>query len=121
MSNAEILHAYRHLLRHGLHAVQFSVPARFVIQSQLRRAFRASPRPAREGGREAKDAFDPEAVRRTIWFLKAAAAEKGLEHRIVKNLVRVAWFREREGKENWKTTAQIWEDGGKRYVLETFS
>ena len=35
--------------------------------------------------------LDPEAVRRTLWFLKAAAEERGLEHRIVKNILRVRW------------------------------
>lgn len=103
MSNTEILHAYRQLLRHGLRAVQFSLPARFVIQSQLRRAFRP-----KKG--ETKT-FDAEAVRRTIWFLKAAAAERGLEHKIVKNLVKVAWAREREGEASWKQTYQLYESG----------
>jgi hypothetical protein len=105
MSQTELIHAYRHLLRHGLHAVQFSLPARFVIQSQLRKAFRVN-KPG-----EVKT-FDPEAVRRTIWFLKAAAAERGLEHKIVKNLVRIAWVRDREPMESWKQTATVWESGG---------
>jgi hypothetical protein len=104
MSNIEILHAYRQLLRHGLHAVQFSLPARFVIQSQLRKAFRP-----KKG--ESKT-FDPEAIRRTIWFLKAAAAERGLEHKIVKNLVKVAWAREKEGEAQWKHIYHQFESGG---------
>jgi len=106
MSNQEIIHAYRHLLRSGLHAVQFSMPARFVVQSQLRKAFRVRPGESKT--------FDPEAVRRTIWFLKAAAAERGLEHKIVKNLIRVTWHREREARENWRKTAQIWSNGGRK-------
>lgn len=104
MSQTDLIHAYRHLLRHGLHAVQFSKPARFVVQSQLRKAFRVRPGESKS--------FDPEAVRRTVWFLKAAAAERGLEHKIVKNLVRVAWMRERERRESWKQTAMVWESGG---------
>lgn len=107
MSQTDLIHAYRHLLRHGLRAVQFSKPARFVVQSQLRKAFRVKP-----GDAAKKSCFDPEAVRRTIWFLKAAAAERGLEHKIVKNLVRVAWTRERERRESWRQTATVWESGG---------
>ena len=99
MSNQEIIHAYRHLLRASLQAVQFSLPARFVVQAQLRRAFRQPTTPEQQK-------FDPKAVRRTIWFLKAAAAEKGLEHKIVKNLVKVAWNRnlnsERKVEGSWK-------------------
>lgn len=109
MSNTEILHAYRHLLRHGLRAVQFSVPARFVIQSQLRKAFRP-----KEG--ETKT-FDPEAVRRTIWFLKAATAERGLEHKIVKNLVRIAWIRGDTRGTSWRQTYVKFENGGQKYVM----
>ncbi|KAB5582374.1 mitochondrial carrier protein [Coniochaeta sp. 2T2.1] len=105
MSNQEIIHAYRHLLRASLRAVQFSLPARFVVQSQLRRAFR--PKPSSSSSPATADQkFDPEAVRRTIWFLNAAAAEKGLEHKIVKNLVKVAWVRnlnsERRVEGGWR-------------------
>ncbi len=79
MSKEEIIHGYRKLYRSGLRAVQFSKPARFVVRDQLRRAFR-----------ERGATFDADGVRRTVWFLNAAAAETGLEHKIVKNLVRVA-------------------------------
>jgi hypothetical protein len=81
---SEIIHAYRHLLRAGLRAVQFSMPARFVVRDQLR-----------EGFRERDATFNRERIRRTIWFLKAAAQERGLEHKILKNLVRVYWERKR--------------------------
>jgi hypothetical protein len=84
MSNVEILHAYRRLLRSGLRAVQFSKPARYLLRDQLREAFR---------DQEAK--FNPEGIRRTVWFLNAAAQERGLEHKIVKNLLRVKWERSR--------------------------
>src|SRR4051812_22608775 len=79
-----ILLAYRILLRAGLRAVHFKQPGRSVIISQLRRAFR-DPRELRS--------FDLERVKRTAWFLKAAGEEKGLESKILKNLVRVRWER----------------------------
>ena len=90
MSNTEIIHAYRKLLRAGLRAVQFSKPARYGLTAQLRTAFRERGAP-----------FQPEAIRRTVWFLNAAAQERGLEHRIVKNLVAVAWLRSREKGPTW--------------------
>ncbi|KAM5351877.1 hypothetical protein ACJ41O_004600 [Fusarium nematophilum] len=77
-SNTEIVHAYRHLYRNLLRAVQYTVPARLVARDQLRSAFR-----------EPGATFDRLGVKRTIWFLEAAAKEKGLEHRILKNLLRV--------------------------------
>ena len=95
MSNTEIIHAYRKLLRAGLRAVQFSKPARYSLTAQLRTAFR-----------ERGAAFQPEAIRRTVWFLNAAAQERGLEHRIVKNLVAVAWLRGRERGPPWSVVLQ---------------
>lgn len=106
VSNNELIHAYRHLLRHSLRAVQFSYPARLVIQSQLRRAFRPFPGETKT--------FEPEAIRRTIWFLKAATAERGLEHKILKNVVKVAWCRENEERVGWKTQLQLREQSEMR-------
>lgn len=77
-SNLDILHAYRHLYRSLLRAVQYATPARLAARSQLRAAFRD------------RDAvWDAEGTKRTRWFLEAAAKERGLEHRILKNLLRV--------------------------------
>ncbi|KAK3683769.1 hypothetical protein B0T22DRAFT_520113 [Podospora appendiculata] len=78
MSSPELLHAYRRLMRAGLRAVQFSSPSRYAIRGHLRDAFR-----------DKQGTFDPEGIRRTIWFLNAAAQERGLEHKILKNIVRV--------------------------------
>jgi hypothetical protein len=88
-STPDIVRAYRYLLRGGLRAVQFSKPARFLLRDQLRVGFRD------RGAR-----LDPEAVARTLQFLDAARAERGLEHRILKNLLRIAWEKdyERRGK-----------------------
>lgn len=89
-NNLEVVHAYRHLLRAGLRAVQFSKPARFVVRDQLREGFREKKTPAAAAG-----GFDAGRVGRTVLFLRAAARETGLEHRILKNLVRVAGERRR--------------------------
>jgi len=94
----EILHAYRHLLRAGLRAVQFSKPSRYVLRDQLRAAFRdddagKAPRNPTAAAAAAGGGFDLERIRRTVWFLKAAGQEAGLEHKILKNLLRVAWAR----------------------------
>ena len=89
-TNPEIIHAYRHLYRGLLRAVMFSAPARYLARDQLRAAFR-------EKGAQ----LDAQGIRRTLWFLKAAAQERGLEHRILKNLLRV--HRHRQSRvHNWK-------------------
>lgn len=100
-SKQEILHAYRHLYKGLLRGVQYSIPARFIVRDQIRRAFRQSeassttatqPATTTAGAADMKTTmsagWDPEAIKRTIWFLDAAAREKGLEHKILKNMVR---------------------------------
>jgi hypothetical protein len=100
-SRQDILQGYRHLYRAALQAVQYARPARFTARDKLREAFRA-PRAT----------WDAEGARRTIWFLHAAAREKGVEHKVVKNLMRVAWERDHQ-RRNWKTQLQ---EGRKTYV-----
>lgn len=75
-TKTDVVHAYRHLYRGLLRAVQFSSPARYVARDQLRAAFR-----------EAGAVWDAEAAKRTLWFVEAAARERGLEHRVLKNLL----------------------------------
>lgn len=87
--NLEVPTAYRFLYRKFLKAVQYSKPARLVVRDQLRVAFR-------EKGAK----FDAEGVRRTGWFLDAAAVDRGMEHKILKNLIRVRLIRERKN-ESW--------------------
>ncbi|KAJ4316859.1 hypothetical protein N0V84_007651 [Fusarium piperis] len=77
-SKLDTIHAYRRLYRCLLKAVQHTIPARFVVRDQLRSAFR-------EPGAK----YDAKGIQRTIWFLEAAAKEKGMEHRILKNLIKV--------------------------------
>ncbi|KAK1988266.1 hypothetical protein LZ30DRAFT_50247 [Colletotrichum cereale] len=82
--HVEKIHAYRHLYRELLRAVQFASPYRYVVRNQLRAAFR-----------EKEASWDKEEYKRTMWFLQAAAREAGLEHKILKNLIRVAHERQK--------------------------
>ena len=80
-SRIEIIQAYRRLYREGLHAVQYASPARHILRCQLDQAFRESG---------AED-FDAQKIENTLLFLKYAAKEKGIEHRILKTLLHVRW------------------------------
>lgn len=75
----EVLHAYRHLTRAALRAVQYATPAHYVVRKHVRDAFRAS---------SAAD-FDREKIARTLEFLRTAAKTRGVEHRVIRNIVRV--------------------------------
>lgn len=99
-SPQEITHAYRHLYRGLLRAVQFSKPARYVARDQLRKAFRT----------EDSSSFNQEKIDRTVEFLGFAAKEAGLEHRIVRNLLHTAYWEKKkytfEKKDKNLTTLQ---------------
>lgn len=88
MSKQDIIHAYRHLYRQGLRAVQYSKPARYTLRDRLRLAFRKA---------SASD-FDTQKINNTLEFLQYATIQNGLEHKIVKNLLFVWWNQERGGK-----------------------
>ncbi|TVY19031.1 hypothetical protein LARI1_G002042 [Lachnellula arida] len=80
MSNAthlELVHSYRHMYRALLRGVQFSKPARYVARDQLREAYR--------NGKPSN--FDSRKIQRTLEFLGGAAKERGLEHKILRNLL----------------------------------
>ena len=77
-----IILAYRNLYRSALHAVQYSIPARYILRETLRNAFR--------NGNPGD--FNPPKIGNTILFLENAAEVKGPEHRILKNLVHVRWW-----------------------------
>ncbi|KAK7980104.1 hypothetical protein PG990_002968 [Apiospora arundinis] len=91
MANLEVIHAYRHLYRGLLHAVQFSKPARYVARHQLRTAFE-----------ESGATFDAKSVANTIGFLDAAARSRGPEHKVLKNLLMIAYFRLYGHRPSWK-------------------
>jgi hypothetical protein len=76
MSGLEIVHAYRHILRASLRAIQFSKPARYTLVSRLRLAFR-SP----------SSSFERAHIQNTLEFLRYARETTGLEHKILKNLL----------------------------------
>ncbi|KAI1008155.1 hypothetical protein K3495_g52 [Podosphaera aphanis] len=77
-----VRHAYRHLYRGLLHAVQYSKPARYIARDELRTAFR----------KEDASNFDPLRVSRTIEFLGLAAKYAGMEHRMVKNILHTKYW-----------------------------
>jgi hypothetical protein len=83
-THSELIVAYRALYRSGLHAVQYSTPARYVFRDRLRRAFRVSP----------ITDFEPHRVANTLEFLKGAAQSTGLEHHVLRNLLHT-WYWER--------------------------
>lgn len=78
-TNREILLAYRHLQKSLLRAIQYSKPARFTARDRLRQNFRSNDR----------STFDADRISKTLEFLDGAARSKGLEHKIVKNLLHV--------------------------------
>ncbi|KAK5660912.1 hypothetical protein OQA88_12285 [Cercophora sp. LCS_1] len=93
----EIIRAYRALLRAGLRAVHFASPGHHVVRAQLRKAFR-DPQATYQTH------FNKFRILRTVHFLNAATYEAGLEHKLLKNLVRVEWERSHsgEGRGTWK-------------------
>jgi hypothetical protein len=93
--SSDIIHAYRHLLRHSLRAIQFSKPARFTLRDRLRLAFRKG----------FATAFEPSRIENTLEFLRYATRENGLEHKILKNLLFVWWLQEKGGRGKTKARA----------------
>jgi len=64
-----------------LKAVQYSHPARSVCRDQLREAYRSEP----------LSNYNHVKIARTLEFLDGAAREKGMEHKILKNLLRIRY------------------------------
>ncbi|KAF3044083.1 hypothetical protein E8E12_009178 [Didymella heteroderae] len=100
MSKRAILHAYRHVLRHSLRAIQFSKPARYTMRDRLRWAFRKGT---------ASD-FDQQKIANTLEFLQYATKQNGLEHKILKNLLLVWWHQDRGGRARTKSKSRQRED-----------
>ena len=82
-SRQEILRSYRHLYRRSLHAVQYATPARYTLKILLENAYRNG---------NAAD-YDAQKISNTLTFLDGAAKEKGLEHKLLKNLLHT-WYYE---------------------------
>ena len=85
-SQHEIILAYRHALRAGLRAVLYAKGARLTIRDRIESAFRSG---------QPSD-LDSVRLSRTLDFLHCAAKNRGLEHRIVKNLCAVSWERKQK-------------------------
>lgn len=81
-ADLKVIHAYRALYRALLHAVQFSKPARFVARDQLRLGFR-----------DPGATYDYRSIARTVRFLEAAARTRGVEHKVLKNLLVMSYYR----------------------------
>ncbi|KIW67836.1 hypothetical protein PV04_07060 [Phialophora macrospora] len=80
-----ILQAYRDLYRAGLRAVQFSTPARYELRDILRQTFRTS----------APSNFNRRRIQNTIRFLENARKYDGFEHKILKNLLHLQYWKGR--------------------------
>ena len=83
-----IVGAYRSLYRAGLHAVQYSKPARYVLKRTLDNEFRNN----------SASKFNKHRVGNTLMFLENAAKTRGVEHRILKNLIHVRWLEHTKDK-----------------------
>ncbi|OOG01206.1 hypothetical protein ASPCADRAFT_203077, partial [Aspergillus carbonarius ITEM 5010] len=77
-----VVHAYRHLYRQGLKAVNYSTPARHVLRNNLRTAFRSS----------SPEELNPRRIANTLQFLQRAADVAGMEHKIVRNLLMMKYW-----------------------------
>ncbi|KAI5263802.1 hypothetical protein E4T47_08935 [Aureobasidium subglaciale] len=81
----QVIHAYRHLLRSSLQAIRYAKPARFTLQSHLRDSFR-----------NPKVAFNDQEITQTLEFLSNAAKYKGVEEKVVRNLMHVWGCKDRD-------------------------
>ncbi|PYI04822.1 DUF1763-domain-containing protein [Aspergillus sclerotiicarbonarius CBS 121057] len=79
-----VVHAYRHLYRQGLKAVNYSTPARYVLRRSLRTTFRSS----------SPEELDPQRIANTLQFLQRAADVAGMEHKILRNLLMMKYWEE---------------------------
>lgn len=92
MLDQQVAHAYRHLYRQGLRALHYSVPARYLLLQTLRVGFRSSSR----------DDFDPQKICNTVRFLQRATDVAGFEHKILKNLMFIRYWKQPQVKKNTK-------------------
>lgn len=83
MSSQELVHTYRKLYKTGLQAIRFSSPAKYQLRDILRSRFRDSPSLPYDGSR----------IANTLRFLKRAKRNNGTEHKIIKNLLYIRYWR----------------------------
>ncbi|KAL2840841.1 hypothetical protein BJX68DRAFT_183162 [Aspergillus pseudodeflectus] len=80
-SRQAVIHAYRQLYRQSLKAINYSTPARHLVLQTMRQSFRSPTQ-----------AFDPRRISNTLDFLRNATEVRGLEHRILRNLLLVKYW-----------------------------
>ncbi|RKF81133.1 hypothetical protein GcC1_029022 [Golovinomyces cichoracearum] len=83
-----IRHAYRHLYRGLLRAVQYSKPARYCARDELREAFRKGD----------KASYDPIKIARTLEFLDLAVKYRSTEHHIIKSVLQTKFWAKYEAR-----------------------
>ncbi|KAJ5761898.1 uncharacterized protein N7511_005280 [Penicillium nucicola] len=76
-----VVHAYRHLYRQGLKAIQYSTPGRYMVLKTIRKAYR-SP----------SEQFDPTKIAKTLRFLEQATEVAGMEHKILRNILMARYW-----------------------------
>ncbi|OGE47851.1 hypothetical protein PENARI_c035G07293 [Penicillium arizonense] len=76
-----VVHAYRHLYRQGLKAIQYSTPGRYMVLKTLRKSYR-SP----------SEQFDPAKIAKTLQFLERATEVAGMEHKILRNILMARYW-----------------------------
>lgn len=87
--NKQLTRAYRSLYRGALHGVLYASPARYQIRDTMRAAFRP----------DSGDTFDARQVKNTIEFLQRAGEYKGMEHKILRNLMHVRYWQSAASKD----------------------
>lgn len=96
-SRYDIVKSYRDLYRSALRAVQFSSPSRYTLKSQIRLAYRSND----------TESFNPTKIENTLLFLRYAAKERGLEHRLLKTLLHVWWWQEKSSRQRREYVSSI--------------
>lgn len=86
MSTSEVVQAYRTLFKLSNRAVLNSRRARYHIRNIIRNAFRSEPR----------SSFCPRRIENTAHFLERARKYRGLEHKIITNLLNIRWWRSKQ-------------------------
>ena len=87
-TRGDVVAAYRNLYKASLRCIRYSSPARHSLRHILRSAFREEP----------ASSYSERRVSNTLKFLEDATVNSGIEHRIVKNILVVRYWRNRDGK-----------------------
>ena len=82
MCEAVVRRHYRMIYRESLRAVQYAIPARYIVRRVINQEFRL---------RHLKE-MDNVKMENTVVFLTNAADVTGLEHRVLKNLLHTLWW-----------------------------